>query len=141
MPDIDKNFVKKKLELLDKYYEELKKFIEVNDSIILSDQKTRYAIERVFMILVEEMIDINNHFIRSLNLRPVDDLKSTFTVLGENNILPYDFAYKISPITGVRNILVHQYEKLDFELFLKNLRKNISDFAEYIKYINQYTNK
>ena len=48
------------------------------------------------------MIDINQHFIRELNLEIPDDLKGTFGILGENKILPKEFAERIAPLSGVR---------------------------------------
>lgn len=135
MSELDKEFIRQKIKLADEYLLEMKKFLQVDDEMIVADLKNRYSLERVFLLLVEEMIDINNYFIKELNLNPVDDLKSSFIVLGEFGILPLDFAQKIAPLGGVRNILIHQYEKIDFNLFLAKLRQNISDFEEYLKHI------
>ena len=87
------------------------------------------------------MIDVNQHIIHELNLKISEDLQGTFLILGENNVLPKDFAQKIAPVTGVRNILVHQYEKLDKEMFIRNLRKHFSDFEKYQQYIVEYLKK
>lgn len=42
-----------------------------------------------------------------------------------------DFAEKVALVTGVRNLLVHQYEKIDRTLLLANPRKNLDDFEQY----------
>lgn len=86
------------------------------------------------------MIDINNHLLKNLGV-PVDDLRSSFELLGEKGILPKEFATKISPLTGVRNILVHQYEKINLELFLKNLRANLGDFERYFSAVVEFISK
>lgn len=141
MSEIDKEFIRQKIKIAEDYLQEIKEFLRASDEIIYSDLKNRYSLERVFLLLVEELIDINNYFIKALNLKPIDDLKSSFLALGEANILPKDFALKISPLVGVRNILVHQYEKLDFSLFLKNLRGNLNDFEEYFRNILSFIEK
>lgn len=141
MSDIDKDFLRQKIKLAGEYFEEMNGFLKQTDENIISDSKNRYALERVFLLLVEEMIDINNHLIKTLNLSPIDNLKSSFIVLGENKILPKDFAEKIAPLAGVRNILVHQYEKIDSMFFLTNLRKNIGDFPEYFELILNFLNR
>ena len=141
MPEIDKEFIREKIKLAGEYLDEIKEFLKTDDKAIYSDLKSRYSLERVFLLLAEELIDINNYFVKTLELKPIEDLKSSFLALGEVNILPLDFAQKISPLVGVRNILVHQYEKLDFNLFLKNLRTNLGDFEVYFRHILTYIEK
>ena len=138
MPEIDKEFIREKIKLAGVYFDEIKEFLGTQDAAVRSDLKSRYALERAFLLLAEELIDINNYFIRNLELRPIDDLRSSFLSLGEAGILPPDFARKIAPLVGVRNILVHQYERLDLDLFLKNLRANLGDFETYLGHILQY---
>ena len=41
----------------------------------------------------------------------------------QNKVLPKDFAKRIAPIVDLRNRLVHRYEKIDKNLFLKMLYK------------------
>ncbi|MDO8574566.1 MAG: DUF86 domain-containing protein [bacterium] len=140
MSEIDKEFIRQKISQAEKYFEELKSFLKLSDSEISDDLKNRYALERVFLLLVEEMIDINNHLLKNLDVA-VNDLRSSFGLLGEKGILEKEFAAKISPLTGVRNILVHQYEKINLELFLKNLRNNLDDFGKYFSSVIDFISK
>lgn len=87
------------------------------------------------------MIDVNQHFIKELKLKISDDLQGTFYILGENNVLPQNFALKIAPVVGIRNRLVHKYEELIPKIFLKSLYKNKNNFELYAKYINEYLTK
>ena len=140
MSEIDKEFLRQKISQAEKYLEELKNFLKLSDPEISGDLKNRYALERVFLLLVEEMIDINNHLLKSFDVA-VNDLRSSFGLLGEQGILNKEFAAKISPLTGVRNILVHQYEKINLELFLKNLRNNLDDFGKYFSSVIDFISK
>src|SRR3989344_6687973 len=98
MSEIDKEYIRQKIKLAEEYLQEIKEFLKASDKAISSDLKSRYSLERVFLLLVEELIDINNYFIKALNLKPIDDLKSSFLAIGEAGILPLDFAKKISPL-------------------------------------------
>ena len=49
-----------------------------------------------------------------------------------------DFAQKISPVVGLRNILVHGYEKVDRGLFVDSFQKNRQDFDKYLLLINSF---
>ncbi len=134
-------FITKKLEIMTRYVGELEELLKYPDSRFFTGTETMHVAERLIQLIVDGMIDINQHFIRELNLNISDDLKSTFIILGEKTILPLEFAKRVSGVVGVRNILVHQYEELDKELFLKNVRKNIRDFGTYQKHILEYSKK
>ena len=128
---LSQSLILKKLELIGQYQEQLARFLKSSDADILSLPEKYLSIERAFQLLVDAIIDINQHLIRELKLRVPDDLQGTFYPLGEKGILPFEFAQKLAPIAGVRNRLVHQYEEVDKKLFLKNLRDNFSHFEEY----------
>lgn len=132
-------FVHQKLEVVRGYVAELRQLLDqVSDEEFFSDSGKFHIAERLVQLIVDGMIDINQHFIKELNLKLADDLQSTFITAGEHGILPKEFANRIAPVTGVRNILVHQYEKLDKETFLRNLRRHFSDFEDYESYIVGY---
>ena len=81
------------------------------------------------------MIDINIHLIRELGNKAPDDLTSTFVALAEIGILEEEFAEKIKRVAGLRNMIVHRYEKLDKPIFIKDLKTNFSDFEKYLNIV------
>lgn len=138
---IDKNFLRQKLAYVESYYMELEKVLNFSDREIKEDFIKLRALERILQLIVDEIIDINNHIIRYKPLKLPSDFQSTFIILAENKILPQDFAKKIAPVVGLRNRLVHRYEKIDSDLMLQSIRKNKGDFKEYIKYIFLFLEK
>lgn len=134
----EKAFVLKKIEEIIRYLNETEDLFKFSDKEILSDSGKMHIAERLLQLIVDEMIDINQHFIKELNLKVSEDFQGTFYVLGENKILPTDFAQKIAPVVGLRNRVVHRYENLDTRLFISIFRKNLNDFKIYIKIINDY---
>jgi len=134
-------FVSKKIKEIEGYIEETKEFLEFSDEEILKDSGKMHIAERLVQLVVDAIIDINQDIIKELDLKPMEDFQSTFYTLAENNILPKDFAEKIAPVVAVRNRIVHGYESLDKELFIRNLRKNYFDFGKYIKLIEEYLEK
>lgn len=139
---LDKRFLEKKLEMLAGYVDEMEKSISGLSIVEIRDNlNTRRVIERVFQLIVDCMIDTNVHIIREGNFGAPDDLESTFRMIGKYKVLDEDFADKIAPIVGARNMIVHRYEKLDLDLFLNNLKNNFSDFKKYIMQIDSYIKK
>jgi len=135
---LNQGLITSKLDLIEQYQRQLTALLELSDAEIISLPAQMAAVERFFQLMVDSMVDINQHIIRELDLKSADDLQSTFYPLGKKDILPNDFAQKLAPIVGVRNRLVHQYEDLDKKLFLKNLRDNFSQFETYREFIIKY---
>lgn len=134
----EEKFVVSKLNTVKNYLVELEELLKFTDKEILTDSYKLHTAERLLQLIVDTMIDINQHFIRELKLKLGDDLQGTFYILGENKVLPAEFAQKIAPVVGLRNMIVHRYEKLDKPLFISTLRRNYSDFKKYLKIINDY---
>lgn len=136
-----KTFLFQKLTEASGYLEEIKEFLKFSDEEILADTSKLHIAERLLQLIVDTMIDINQHFIRELNLKISEDFQGTFYILGEHDILPMDFARKIAPIVGLRNRIIHRYETLDKPLFISTFRRNYTDLEIYIKLINDYLKK
>ncbi len=131
----DQAFIAKKLGDLSGYEDELKTLLAYSDDEILQDSGKIHIAERLFQLIVDTMLDINQHYIRERNLPPTEDYQSTFRTLGEHDILPKEFAEKIAPVVGLRNAVVHRYEHLDKKTFISLLRKNFEDFLNYQKFV------
>src|SRR3989338_7829209 len=126
----DQQFIVAKLDELRGYSGELDELLHFSDGEIIADQFKLHAAERLLQLVVDTMIDINQHFIRELKLKIGDDFQSTFYTLGSQDILPTPFAEKIAPIVGLRNRIVHRYETLHKKLFLLSLLNNLSRSEE-----------
>ena len=131
-PMLDKNLITKKLALIEGYISELEPIIALDEAGIVKDNLKSHTAERLFQLIVDTMVDVNTHIIRTHVLPPPDDLQSTFTVLGEKNILPADFTKKIAPVVGLRNAVVHRYDTVSIKRFVHELKKNFGDFKEYV---------
>lgn len=139
---LNRDFLDKKIQLLLKYLDELAPLVTGYDVEELKIDSAKYhTIERLFQLAVDTMVDINIHILREGNLGTVDDLQSTFKLLGESKVLEAVFADKIAPIVGSRNMIVHRYDKLDMNVFLRNLKDNFSDFKTYLNQIDEYLKK
>lgn len=131
-------FVYKKLNKIEEYLKELEEFLKFSDKEILSDSMKIHVGERLFQLIVDEILDINQHFIGELNLELTEDFQGTFDTLADNKIIPQKFSNKISGVVNLRNIIVHGYEILDKKLFITDLKRDYADFREYIKFIKKY---
>lgn len=135
---INKSLVEEKIRNIQEYSKEVKPILILPAREIIGNIEKLRTLERNFQLIVDEMLDVNIHFIKEMDLKSPDDFQSTFEIIGENKILPTDFAYKIAPVVGLRNRIVHRYETIDRKLFIKKFKQDCLDFEKYMKYINDY---
>lgn len=127
----DYAFIAKKIGDLSGYLDELRLLLNYSDDEIIADSGKQHIAERLFQLIVDTVLDINQHYIRERNLPPTEDYQSTFRTMAEHGLLKKEFAEKIAPVVGLRNTVVHRYEHLDKRKFIELLRKNIDDFDIY----------
>jgi len=120
---IDRIFIETKLSYIQAYYQELEGVLGYSDQEIKGDILKLRALERIVQLIVDEITDINNHIIRYAQLRVPEDFQSAFLILAENKILPEGYARRMAPVVGLRNRLVHRYEKVDTRSFWKRYEK------------------
>ncbi|MBI2559837.1 MAG: DUF86 domain-containing protein [Planctomycetes bacterium] len=125
------------LERLKKCLQKLEPLVAKSKEELIQDEYLKDIIERNLEIAIQACIDICNRIISVEELEKPKDYFEAIIRLGENNILPYEFAQKISPIAGFRNILIHEYIDINWDEVYKNLQ-NIEDFYRFMSYINQW---
>ena len=138
---LNQTFIKERLESIQMYCRHLDEIVKAPATELKKDFTRYYALERVFQLIVDEMVDVNSHIIRHGDFRTPDDFQSTFMIMAENGILPEDFAKRIAPSVGLRNRLVHRYEEIDKDLVVKMILKEKDDFKEYVKLIHDFLKK
>lgn len=135
----NKELICKKLENLLGYYEELKAY---SKDLSLEEYKKnkliKRAIERTIQLIVECATDINNMLLKSMGSQAAVDYFNSFIDLSEKGILEMDFALQIAPSTGLRNIIVHEYQKIDDAIVYNSIAKTLDSYLQYVKIVNRY---
>lgn len=138
---VDKRLLGRKLAEMEKYLEQTGEFSRISVSAYKKDWKTQRIIERTLQMLIELCIDIANHMISDMGMRLPTGYADSFNVLMENKIINKNLFRTMEKMAKFRNLIVHQYEKIDPAIVVSVLRKNLIDFEKYkkaiIKYIGQ----
>ena len=133
-----KEEIENKLNQLKKYVGELRKLKGLTWSEFTKDNVKRAAVERFFQMAIEVVIDISSMIISCENFEKPDDYRSIILKLGKSGVLDENFAEEFADIAGFRNVLVHQYAKIDTKIVHRKLEENLEDFDEFAKQIATY---
>ncbi len=127
-----------KLGRLDEYIKYLSEIQKVNKKSFINDYHFYGLAERYLQLAIEVMLDIGKLVVISKNLRRPEDNQDIFVVLEEQKIVSKKLAQKLVGIANFRNILVHDYEKIDREIVYGKLLNNLKDIRDFKKEILKY---
>jgi uncharacterized protein YutE (UPF0331/DUF86 family) len=116
---------------LDDYRRQVKEFASITVDQYARDWKVQRIIERTLQMMIETCVDVAGHIVSDEGFRIPKSYADTFTVLHENGILDDRLHLILKKMAQFRNIVVHQYDKIDSTIVVGILQKNIKDFAAY----------
>lgn len=95
--------------------------------------KKHYEIERLLELLVMTSSDIVFHLISSKGESIPASYKAAFLRAGELGLISSGLGKSLALGAGLRNILVHEYEEIDYNLVHQSIPTATRDFADFIK--------
>ncbi|HHW73878.1 MAG TPA: DUF86 domain-containing protein [Firmicutes bacterium] len=127
-----------KLASLQTYYRELAELQQITFEDYLGNRLYKRTVERLLQLIVEAATDINNLVLKGAGKEAPLDYYSSFIELAAANVFPMKFALKIAPSTGLRNIIVHEYQAIDDRVVYASIRVTLKYYLEYMKYLEEY---
>lgn len=128
---------------LDELSERLSRLEPLKSKTLLEfegDSYLRDIVERNLEIAAQSCIDICHRIIALEDARKPGDYYEAILIMGELGVLPVDFARRLAPLAGFRNILVHEYLGIDWDLVYSNLQR-LDDLYLFKKYIQDWLKK
>jgi len=116
--------IKRIEEKIPKNVEKLKNNYDLQDIIALNLQRA-----------VQISVDIATHVIANSNERVPSTMGECFEYLGNLDIINSSLAKNLKGAVGFRNISVHEYQKIDWEIVYTIITENLDDFRKYSKNI------
>lgn len=124
-----------KLQALDEYLLYLKELQKVNKNAFLKDYHFFGLAEHYLHLSIEVLLDVAKLLIIAFQFPRPEERKDVFRILHEKKIINAKLFDKLTAIGGFRNILIHEYEKVDKNIIYSYLQNNIEQFREFKKAI------
>jgi len=94
--------------------------------------------ERYLQLSIQSIVDIAHLIIIDLDIKRPDDNYEAVSLLHKNRIVSEDLASKLTKMVGLRNILVHEYGKIDRKKVYEVLTTQLRDLEEFKKQVVAY---
>ena len=82
---------------------------------------------------VQLTVDIGSHIISTTNMPAPETMGQTFEILAQQNVLSANVAEQLKKSVGFRNIAVHNYEAINWQIVHSIVREHLQDFTEFAK--------
>jgi uncharacterized protein YutE (UPF0331/DUF86 family) len=102
-----------------------------------TDADLRWTVERGLQLCAQNLLDIATHLAAASGLDS-PDYATAIDRLAELAVLSPEFASRLRPIAGFRNVLVHGYLQVDLDVLERVLREKLQDLDEFAVRIEAY---
>jgi len=141
---IREDFIRRKISLIQDELAHLVELSRFSFNEVVSDFVKQSALERILERIISRAIDVNNHLLSELankDTSPPKDFKETFVRMADLGVYPVEFAEQISRSVGTRNVLVHEYDKVDYRKIYNSISDCLRDYHQYCEYILEFLAK
>jgi uncharacterized protein YutE (UPF0331/DUF86 family) len=128
---VDRDLLLRKLADLDLYLSQVAEYRGISLQDYRGDWKTQRIVERTLQMAIEVCADVANHVIADRGLRVPATYSEAFDVLADAGMLPGPERDTMVRMVGFRNVIVHEYARVDAEIVIRILRQHIDDLARF----------
>lgn len=118
----------RKLTYLRQLLDDLQKFENASLDDVCAQH---YTVERLFELLVMTTCDILFHELAEQGITP-DSYRDAFKQASAHGLLSPDLSANLEKAAGMRNIIVHLYQAIDYSILHKSIRPALRDFKKFL---------
>ena len=130
--------VRARLALLDEYIGDLRQLQDTDFATYSGDKRTRRAVERTLQLAIEACLDIGERIVAREAWRRAADNQDVFAILTEERVIPADMLPRLRSMARFRNLIVHEYARVDDAAVYGVLSRRLTDFDDYARAIVAY---
>lgn len=127
--------IENKISAIKKYLKIISGYKKYAQKEIEADLNLRGAVERYLYLAVQATIELAEATVAYKKLRKPQTMAESFEILQEEKIIGSDLAQKLIKMVGFRNIIAHDYEKINYAIVYDVLHTGAKDIEKFIKII------
>lgn len=93
--------------------------------------------ERYLQLAIQAVLDVSHHIVADLSPKLPADNTELFDLLATHKVLSLRLARKLAPMSGFRNLLVHEYMEIDRRRVYRVLHEDLGDFEKFITAVSK----
>jgi uncharacterized protein YutE (UPF0331/DUF86 family) len=132
---MDREVVEQKLESLRRCLQRIETKCPTDAAMLIADIDLQDIVSLNLSRAVQISVDIGAHLIAGMEVPPPDNMGQVFDLLAQEGVLNNELANNLKKAVGFRNIAVHNYENINWEIVHCIVKFHLADFSEFAKAI------
>lgn len=128
---MDREVIAQKIESLRRCVERVIQKTPPTAAVLASDPDAQDILTLNLTRAVQLCVDIGAHLIATQNEPAPDTMGQTFDVLADMDVISSELAMRMKKAVGFRNIAVHNYEAIDWQIAHAIATRHVDDFAAF----------
>ena len=133
----DKDILWSKISSMQKHVDRIKAKRHVDLSQFLQDIDRQESVLFNLQMAVQNCVDLAAHIVAEEGLGVAGSTSELFYLLEEQGYIGQDLTERMIRAIGFRNLIVHEYGKLDLEAVFRVSQENITDLEEFARTIGE----
>ncbi|MBN2012096.1 DUF86 domain-containing protein [candidate division KSB1 bacterium] len=104
----------------------------------LTDEDAQEIVLLNLQHAIQGCIDIGTHIVSDENWGVPGSISEIFYSLEEHKIIPTELVERLIPMAGFRNLIVHQYQDIDFNIVYLIYQNRLSDISDFLTAIQEH---
>lgn len=129
---LDKTIIARKLERISRYLRAMRQKKDPGLQLFMKDDDLQSVI-MFNLIRSIQACDIGAHIISDQEWESPATQAGIFEILAEKKVITQPLARKMGQMAGFRNIVVHEYEKIDLNIVHAVRKKHLTDIEKFCK--------
>lgn len=128
---MDREVIEQKIESLRRCVERIRQKSPATAAALASDQDAQDILTLNLTRAVQLCVDVGAHLIAAQNKPVPNTMGQTFDVLADMEVISAELSARMKKAVGFRNIAVHNYEAINWEITHAIATRHLDDFAAF----------
>jgi uncharacterized protein YutE (UPF0331/DUF86 family) len=130
---MDREVIDQKLESLRRCLQRVQEKCPPSAEILAADVDSQDILALNLSRAVQLCVDIGAHLVAGENVPPPGTMGQTFDVLAELKVISPELALRMKKAVGFRNIAVHNYEAINWQIVHAIATRHLNDFKDFAR--------
>lgn len=137
---VNRSIVLRKISRIRYYLSRIKKYRCISLQEFQDDVNTQDIILHNLQLSIQGCIDLGSHIVSDEGWGVPGSFSEIFYILEDKGVIPRELTEKMVAMVEFRNIIIHEYEDVDFKIVHEILKKDIVDIESFLLKIVDFFN-
>jgi len=135
---MDRDVIERKLESLRRYVSRVEAKKPFARERLETDEDLQDIIAQNLTQAVQTSVDVGMHIISQSEVKTPETMAEVFDALCSARVIPHDLADKMKKAVGFRNIAVHAYGEVNWEIVFDICESRLCDFSDFARCVAEH---